>query len=237
MRLEGKVGIVTGASRGIGWATALAFAREGADVTVTARGRAELERLAGEIRQLGRRALVVAADLAVEAQVTAIAEKTLEEFGRVDILVNNAAVPGEHKVVEMPTEAWDYVLGVNLKAPFLLCRAVLPAMIAQRRGNIINVSSRAAKVGRMERSAYCAAKAGMNALTMALAKEVEEYGIRVNALLPGPVLTRMLGDDPEILKENPLPPEAIADPLVFLACEESRGMTGTSIDVYGAPWP
>jgi len=237
VKLKGKVAIITGAGRGIGRATALLFAREGADVVAAARTGSEVQAVAGEVRALGQRALALPTDLSHEAEIDAMVRRTLEEFGRVDILVNNAASPAEHTVVDMPTSAWRYVLEVNLTAPFLVCRAVLPSMIARRSGTIVNVSSRASKIGRINRSAYCASKAGLNAFTMALAKEVEPYNIRVNALLPGPVDTKMLGTDPQILKEKVLPPEAVADPILFLACEDSRGMTGTSIDVFGAPWP
>jgi len=237
MKLAGKVAIVTGAGRGIGRATSLVFAREGADVVAVARTQSEIEAVASQVRARGRRALALPTDLSEESQIEAMVHKTLEEFGRIDILVNNAAAPAQHPVVEMPTEAWHYVINVNLTAPFLACRAVLRPMIRQRSGSIVNVSSRAAKVGRVRRSAYCASKAGLVAFTMALAKEVEEYNIRVNALLPGPVNTKMLGDEPQILKERILLPEAVADPILFLACDDSRGMTGTCIDVFGSPWP
>jgi 3-oxoacyl-[acyl-carrier protein] reductase len=237
MKLAGKVAIVTGAAGGIGRATSLVFAREGADVIVVDRLQRENEAVAAEVRAMGRRVLAVLTDLTEEHQIETMVGRTLEEFGRIDILVNNAAVPAHHAVAEMPTEAWQHVINVNLTAPFLACRGVIGPMMKQRCGNIINVSSRAAKVGRAKRSAYCASKAGLVAFTMALAKEVEEYNVRVNALLPGPVATRMLGDDPQILKEKILPPEAVADPILFLACDESRGMTGTSIEVFGSTWP
>jgi 3-oxoacyl-[acyl-carrier protein] reductase len=137
----------------------------------------------------------------------------------------------------MPTEEWHYVLNVNLTAGFLTCRAVLPAMIKQRNGVIVNVTSRAAKVGRLNRTAYCASKAGLGAFSMALAKEVDAYNIRVNTLLPGPVDTKMYMRGGDMSKEKLLPPEAVADAILFLACEDSRGMTGTTIDVFGSPWP
>jgi NAD(P)-dependent dehydrogenase (short-subunit alcohol dehydrogenase family) len=237
MKLEGKIAIVTGAGRGIGRATSLVFAREGADVVVVARTQSEIEAVAAEVRAMGRRALAVPTDLSQESQIEAMVQASLKEYGRIDVLVNNAATPAQHVVAEMPTDAWEYVLRVNLTAPFLACRAVVRSMMMQRSGCIVNVSSRAAKVGRVKRSAYCAAKGGLGAFTMALAKEVEEYNIRVNALLPGPVATKMLGSDPQILAEKILPPEAVADAILFLACDDSRGMTGTAIDVFGSPWP
>ena len=237
MRLAEKVAIVTGGGRGIGRATALLFAREGADVVVVARTPSEVEAVAEEVRALSRRALAVPTDLSKEAQIDAMVRRALAEFGRVDVLVNNAGTNANDTVVGMATETWRYVLGVNLDAAFFACRAVLPAMIKQRSGVVVNVTSRAAKVGRIKRSAYCAAKAGLGAFGMALAKEVEEYGIRVNTLLPGPVDTKMYARGVDMSPEKLLPPEAVADAILFLACGDSRGMTGTAIDVFGSPWP
>lgn len=237
MKLKEKVAIVTGGGRGIGRATCLLFAREGADVVVAARTAAEIEAVAEEVRALGRRALAVPTDLAQESQIEAMARRAWGEFGRVDVLVNNAGTNANDTVVGMSTETWRYVLGVNLDAAFFACRAVLPAMIQQGSGVIVNVTSRAAKVGRIKRAAYCAAKAGLGAFSMALAKEVEEHNIRVNTLLPGPVDTKMYARGSDMSREKLLPPEAVADAILFLACDDSRGMTGTSIDVFGSPWP
>ncbi len=237
MKLKDKVAIVTGGGRGIGRAACLLFAREGADVVAVARTAAEIEAVAGEVRALGRRALAVPTDLAQESQIETMAQRALQEFGRVDVLVNNAGTNANNTVVGMPTETWRYVLGVNLDAAFFACRAVLPAMIKQRSGVIVNVTSRAAKVGRIKRSAYCAAKAGLGVFSLALAKEVEEYNIRVNTLLPGPVDTKMYARGADMSQEKLLLPEAVADAILFLACEDSRGMTGTAIDVFGSPWP
>ena len=237
MKLADKVAIVTGGGRGIWRATCLLFAREGADVVVVARTPSEIEAVAGEIRAMGRRALAVPTDLSKEAQIEAMVRRALAEFGRVDVLVNNAGANADHAVLGMPTEEWHYVVDVNLTAGFLTCREVLPAMIKQRSCVIVNVTSRAAKVGRLRRSAYCAAKAGLGVFSMALAKEVEEYNIRVNTLLPGPVDTKMYARGADMVKEKLLPPEAVADAILFLACDDSRGMTGTSIDVFGSPWP
>jgi len=215
----------------------LLFAREGADVVVVARTPSEIEAVAGEVRAMGRRALAVPTDLSKEEQIEAMVRNALAEFGRVDVLVNNAGTNADHAVLGMPTEEWHYVLNVNLTAGFLTCRAVLPAMIKQRNGVIVNVTSRAAKVGRLNRTAYCASKAGLGAFSMALAKEVDAYNIRVNTLLPGPVDTKMYMRGGDMSKEKLLPPEAVADAILFLACEDSRGMTGTTIDVFGSPWP
>ncbi len=237
MKLAEKIAIVTGGGRGIGRATALLFAREGADVVVVARTSSEIETVAAEIRAMGRRALAVPTDLSKEDQIEASVQRALAEFGRVDVLVNNAGANADHTVVGMPTAEWHYVLSVNLTAGFLMCRAVLPAMIKQGGGVIVNVTSRAAKVGRLKRSAYCAAKAGLGAFSMALAKEVEEHNIRVNTLLPGPVDTKMYARGGDMAKEKLLPAEAVADAILFLACDDSRGMTGAAIDVFGSPWP
>jgi NAD(P)-dependent dehydrogenase (short-subunit alcohol dehydrogenase family) len=237
VKLKDKVAIVTGAGRGIGRATCLLFAREGADVVAVARTAAEIESVAAEVRALGRRALAVPTDLGQESQIEAMGRRALQEFGRVDVLINNAGTSANDTVVGMPTETWRYVMGVNLDAAFFACRAVLPAMIKQRSGVIVNVTSRAAKVGRIKRSAYCASKAGLGAFSMALAKEVEDQHIRVNTLLPGPVDTKMYARGGDMGQEKLLPPEAIADAILFLACDDSRGMTGTAIDVFGSPWP
>ena len=237
MKLKDKIAIVTGGGRGIGRATCLRFAREGADVVAVARTGAEVEAVAEEVRGLGRRALAVPTDLAEERQIEAMARRALQEFGRVDVLVNNAGTGADDEVVGMPTEHWRYVFAVNLDAAFFACRALLPAMIRQRSGVIVNVTSRAAKVGRIKRTAYCASKAGLGAFGMALAKEVEPYNIRVNTLLPGPVDTKMYARGGDMTQEKLLAPEAVADAILFLACDDSRGMTGTAIDVYGAPWP
>ncbi len=201
MKLAEKVAIVTGGGRGIGRATCLRFAREGANVVVAARTASEVEAVADEVRALGRRALAVPTDVSQERQIDGMVRRTLEEFGQVDVLVNNAGVNADHTVAGMPTEAWHYVLNVNLTAAFLACRAVLPSMIERRSGAIVNVTSRAAKVGRLKRSAYCAAKAGLGAFGMALAKEVEEFNIRVNTVLPGAVDTKMYVRGADMTKE------------------------------------
>lgn len=192
MRFQGKVAIVTGASRGIGKAVALALAREGAQVVVAARTE-QAEQLPGTIHDtvrgieaVGGKALAVKTDVGDEASVDEMVHRTLEAFGRIDVLVNNAAVAFYPPVVETPPRRWDLVMRVNLRGPFLCCRAVLPTMIQQRSGSIVNLSSGAADMDgpTYVGVAYCATKAAVERLTNALAGEVRQHSIAVNAIKP-----------------------------------------------------
>ena len=193
MRFQGKVAIVTGASRGIGKVTALALAREGARVVVAARTESATGQLPGTIHQtaqeitaVGGQALAIRTDVSDEESVEALVRQTLERFGRIDVLVNNAAVAFYPPVVETPPRHWDLVVKVNLRGPFLTSRAVLPTMMTQKGGSIVNISSTTADpqgptyVG----VAYCATKAALERFTTALAQEVRPYNIAVNAVKP-----------------------------------------------------
>jgi NAD(P)-dependent dehydrogenase (short-subunit alcohol dehydrogenase family) len=239
--MRGKVAIVTGASRGIGKAIALGFAREGADVVVAARSEsAPSERLPGsihetvdEIEKLGGRALAVRCDVTDEASVTAMVETTLEEYGRVDVLVNNAAVDFPFPVAEMPLKRWDLVMRVNATGPFLCSKAVLPAMIAQGGGSIINISSQAATErgsGTVGYSAiYAASKAALDRFTWALAAEVGKYNVAVNALKPAKVVDTegMRLWVPEEERRDWSSPAAMVACAVFLAKQNAGSVTGT----------
>lgn len=183
--LMGQVALVTGASSGLGRATARALAQAGADVGMIGRSETELDQVAEEITAIGRRALTMPLDLADESQVTTTINQFLDLFGRVDILVNAAGTDIPGSVEKLPSGDWDRVLDVNLRAPFLLAKAVFPSMRAAGHGTIVNVSSVAGKRGWANASAYCASKFGLTGLTQAIAAEGKPHGIRACLLFPG----------------------------------------------------
>jgi citronellol/citronellal dehydrogenase len=240
MKLQGKVAIVTGASRGIGRSIAIGFAQEGADVIVAARSEMEKKELPGtiyktveEIQTLGRRALPLKCDVTDETSVNEMVKKTISEFGGIDILVNNAGVAFYYPVVETPLRRWELVLRVNLTGAFLCSKAVLPKMIEQRRGSIINISSLAAN----ERdgatvstgSAYAVAKAGLDRFTWGLSAEVGKFNIAVNCLKPQHVVDtegmRFWVKEEE--RKDWVSPEKMVKCAVFLAQQDAGGVTGT----------
>jgi len=239
MRFKDKVCIVTGSSRGIGKAIALGFAREGADVVVAARTEPQKdERLPGTIhttadavRALGRRALAVKADVRKEEDVDRMVSSTLDELGRVDAMVHNAAVAFWHKLWETPTKLWDLVIGVNLRGAFLCSRAVLPSMIEQRSGSIINLSSPGADIGgKIDGGmAYSASKAGIERLSNGLAEEVREYNISVNCLKPEGFVDSegaRFWSPPGTDFSKWDPPDLMVRATLFLASQTSSGVTG-----------
>ena len=244
LRLDGKVAVVTGASRGLGRAMALGLAEAGADVVVVSRTMEALETLAEEIRALGQRGLPVRADVTDRDEVGNMVRRTMEAFGKIDILVNNAGTIFRAAAEEYPEEAWDRVLEVNLKGVFLCCQAVGKVMIAQRRGKIINIGSLLSAIGVPLIPAYAASKGGVRQLTKALAVEWAPYNIHVNAIGPGyfrTELTEALQKDEEraawILRRTPLGrwgvPEDLKGPVVFLASDASDYITGQMLYVDG----
>ena len=239
MKLEGKVAVVTGAGRGIGRATARALAREGCAVVLVSRSRPEIEAVAEEVTRLGRQALPLVADVAVEAEVAGMADRTLEHYGRVDILVNNAGVSIPFTdVVDLPLADWNRILQVNLTGAFLGARAVLPTMIRQRSGKIINIGSLSSFVGFAGNSAYGASKAGLMLFTRCLAAEVKRYGIDVNAVCPSGTDTRLLEEiGLKKGRTNLIRPEEIAAVILFLVTAEASVITGTAIEAYGLSNP
>ncbi len=239
VKLGGKVVIVTGAGRGIGRATALALAREGAAVVLAARTRAEIEAVADEVRALGARALPVVTDVTRESEVGQMVERTLATFDRVDILVNNAGAQIPRRpAVDLPTDEWDRILQINLTASFLCAKAVLPIMLRQRSGKIINVASLGWQMGFAGNSAYCAAKAGLINFTYCLAAEVKALGIDVNAVCPSGTDTRLLHEAGLGKgRTNLSRPEEIANVILFLTSPESSAITGVAVPAYGLSNP
>lgn len=237
MKLEGKVAIVTGASRGIGKAIAIALAREGADVVVAARTEEEtgplpgtIHKTADEIHSSGRRSLAIKTDVTKEEQVAEMVSRTLEEFGRIDILVNNAGINVPGGVLDISVKRWDLIIAVNLRGTFLCTKAVLPTMIERRSGSIINLSS---ILGSREISgsvAYGVTKAAIERFTYGLAEEVREYNIAVNAMCPGYTDTEGIRVwAPGVDRSGWQKPEMWGRYAVFLAAQEARSLTGRAL--------
>ena len=227
-RLEGKAALVTGASSGLGRATAIALARAGADVALVARSQQGLESAQEEVSKIGRRALILPADLASEADTSEAVGRAIETLGRIDVLVNAAGTDAPGTVEELDVGGWDRTLAVNLRAPFLLSKAAFPHMRETGGGLIVNVSSVAGKKGWANASAYCASKFGLTGLTQALADEGKEHGIRAIVLYPGAMATNWGAFSPEERNEEGeaneaapptrvLPPERVADLIAWIA--------------------
>lgn len=235
MRLQGKAAIVTGAGRGIGQAIAEAFAREGAKVVITARTTAQIEEVAEGIRSAGGEARAIAADIANESQVADLVRGAAKTFGRVDVLVNNAAINLPNiNVVDYDLAQWREIIDVNLNGAFLCARAVLPGMIQQKSGKIINISSIGGRHGARGRGPYRASKAALINLTETLAAENREHGIDVNCICPGGVETEMIRQiSGGRSRSDLMKPGEIANVALFLASDESTAVTGTAIDAFG----
>jgi NAD(P)-dependent dehydrogenase (short-subunit alcohol dehydrogenase family) len=224
--LEGKTALVTGASSGLGRATAVALAQAGADVALVARSAEELEETGEEVSKTGRRALVLPTDLANGEEALATVERTVGEFGCVDVLVNAAGIDVPGTVEELDVGGWDLTLSVNLRAPFLLSKAAFPHMREAGGGTIVNVSSVAGKKGWANASAYCASKFGLTGLTEALADEGRGHGIRAIVLYPGAMATNWGAFSPDERRQREqdeapatraLRPERVADFIAWLA--------------------
>ena len=239
MKLKGRVAIVTGGGRGIGRASALALAREGATVVVAARTSSEIMKVSQEIGDLSGDSVWVEADLSQKAGVDRMVAHTLQSFGRVDILVNNAGINYPAKrVVDVTLDEWSRMLEVNLTGPFLCCKAVVPGMMEQRSGKIINISSLGGQIGVSGNSPYGASKAGLINFSLCLAAEVKEYGIDVNVICPSGTDTRLLHEIGRAEgRSNLMQPEEIAEVVLFLASPESSAITGTTINAYGLSNP
>jgi NAD(P)-dependent dehydrogenase (short-subunit alcohol dehydrogenase family) len=250
MRLAGRTALVTGASRNIGRAIALAYAAEGADLLLNTRAnRDELEAVAAECRKAGVRVVTALADVSDAAAVETMVARGLGELGAIDVLVCNAAIRPHKSLADTTLDDWHRVLGVNLHSAFYLARAVVPGMKERRRGSIIALGGLSSLTGRASTAAVTAAKTGLLGLVRALAAELGPFGIRANMVVPGfidterryaewyPEFRQAPPGSPEQLKQIPLGrlgrPEDIADACVFLASDASAYVTGDSIRVMG----
>ena len=239
-----RTALVTGVSKGIGQATALALARAGIDVATNARDAEGAEATAQAVRELGRQSLAVPGDVSVPEDVRSLARRVVEAWGGIDILVNNAGITHSGSLFETTDEAWERLIAVNLRSMFLTCRDLVPRMMERRWGRIINVASMTARLGRgfVGSASYGASKGGVVSFTRGLAKEFGPHGITVNAVAPGVIVTDMYRDylaehGERVLKGIPLgrfgDPDDVAGLIVFLASDAAGYITGAVIDVNG----
>jgi 3-oxoacyl-[acyl-carrier protein] reductase len=242
MRLKGKVAIITGASRGIGEATAKKFALEGAKLALVDVNKTEVERTSTMIHELGGESIALEGDVTDRQNVEKIMEETVAQYGRIDIVVNNAGITNDAKLVKMTEAQWDSVINVNLKGVFNVAQEAAKVMIEQKSGVILNASSVVGLYGNFGQTNYAAAKWGVNGMTKSWAKELGKYGIRVNAIAPGFIATPMVEKMPEkiidMMKEKSVlncmgDPEDIANGYAFLASDEAKYITGTILSIDG----
>lgn len=245
MKFAGKVAIVTGAGRGIGRGIALGLAREGAKIAVIDLDANNAESVAKEIDQLGGKAMAAPADITSSTQVNEMVSKTINKFGRIDILVNNVGWNKVQPFINGTEDFWDKVIAINLKGPIICCRAVIDNMIKNNYGKIINISSDSGRVGSTGESVYSAAKGGVIAFTKTLAREMSRYKINVNSISPGPSDTpffaQVSADNPKLVEslKKSIPwrrlgvPEDIANAVVFLASDDADYITGQTLSVSG----
>ena len=242
MRLQDKVAIITGSARGIGRATALAFADQGAQVVVCDLDVTGGEQTAADIRASGGRAIFMPVNVTERASVDALVSAAVARFGRIDVLVNNAGVIRDRSLLKMTEQDFDFVINVNLKGVFNCTQAVAPLMVAQGSGAIINASSVVGVYGNYGQTNYVASKAGVIGMTKVWARELGPKGVRVNAVAPGFISTEMLAGIPDKVLEDLKAkialrqlgrPEDIANAYVFLASDEAAYITGHVLHVDG----
>ncbi len=220
MKLKDKVALITGGARGIGKAVALAYAREGAKLAICARTDSQIDATVREIQGLKGECRGWVCDVSLEESVKNLGQEIQKAYGRIDILVNNAGVMTRPApLTELEVKKWDYTIAVNLRGPFLVTKEVLPLMVRQNSGSIINVSSGLGRSGYANFGAYSVSKWGVEGFTQTLAAEVRSHNIRVNSVDPGYVATKMT-------RYQGKEPESVPEVFVFLASDESRGITG-----------
>jgi NAD(P)-dependent dehydrogenase (short-subunit alcohol dehydrogenase family) len=253
MKLDGKVAIVTGSSTGIGRATAFLFAKEGAKVVVVARSEQRGEESAQRIRDSGGDAVYIRADVSSSSDVRNLVDSTIKKYGKIDVLFNNAGIVVVNSLIETTEQEWDEIIDINLKSVFLCSKYVVPHMIKNGKGVIVNTSSIYGLTGGPYYCAYTASKGGVTTLTKALALELAQYNIRVNCICPANIMTDMVRKELEIWakreKKSPdeirahmadmqaikrVPePEEVAPAVLFLASDDSSFITGASLAIDG----
>ena len=242
MAFSGRVAFVTGASQGIGRTCALRLAQEGAAVAAAARNQEKLNELVGEISSAGGKAASFAVDVADEEQIKLAVRSAVAQFGKIDILVNNAGITRDQLVMRMKRSDWDAVVQTNLTSAYLCIQQVIPSMLKQRWGRIINVTSVFGQMGQAGQANYAASKAGLIGLTMAIAREVGSRNITCNAVAPGFIETAMTAVLSEEFKQNAVKqiplgrvgtPEDVASAVAFLASDQASYITGHVLSVNG----
>lgn len=230
MKLENRIAIITGGGRGIGRATALSFANEGADIILAARSETEIHNVAKEIKNLGRNALPIVTDVQVKSDVESMVNQALTTFDKVDFLVNNAGVAIHNPIPNIREEDWDLTMAVNLKGVFLCTQAVFSHMCEQEYGHIVNISSVSGKYGHVNGGAYCASKFAVIGFTETTNNEGRQYGVKASVVCPGPVDTKMRRDNhPDDVIENLTQPEDVADLVLFHVTQSPRAHTLESV--------
>jgi len=244
--LKGRAAIITGSSRGIGRQIALELSKQGADVIINGNDLELLEKLKSEVTAQGTSCTIVQGDISLYETTDKLARTCMDKYGKIDILVNNTGINSRVPFLELSIEEWNRMLEVNLNGTFYACKCVIPYMISQKSGNIINISSTASKTAHANASiCYGASKAAVNSMTQKLAYDMAQYNIRVNGVCPGPILTDMSKQWTEEYRkkvEDKIPlghlgeAKNVADTVVFLASEMSAFITGETINVNGGSY-